>query len=302
MLFKNYLLLIICFLIWSCSFIQDSEVENNVENNDLKINNILFNEIEKQIKEEDIEEIKIEESEIDEPKVEESRKTEIPSSRKILDVKFYSQFPSRDYGLPFDEYCEEASLLNGIYYLTNRTPTIDEYLIDLNIIKEMEDKLFWINWYKNTSIKQTNLILQLFQNQDSFDIYLNTKTEEKKEELIQTLTQKTKYKGWVLWKIIYNPTINDLTNAINRWSPVILPVYWRGINNIYFTPPWPVYHNILLKWYDLENFIFNEVWTIRGDGYVYSKNLIMNNIHDFVKELYPENYLLWDSKALILYK
>ncbi|MFK7779573.1 MAG: C39 family peptidase [Candidatus Gracilibacteria bacterium] len=304
---KNILLLIVFVGITSCSFIvKEQFLSEAAEFDNILGGKILSDEINivsvsgtgEIIEKKQVKEIKEKVS----SSFVEIKETQVMENQKILDVKFYSQFPSYDFGLPFDEFCEEASLLNGIYFLTNRTPTKKEYLIDLDKIKEIEDKLFGVNGYKNTSIKQTNLVLQLFQNPDYVDNYLNTKTEEEKEELMKYLIQKTKNRKGILGKILYNPSINDLTSAIDKGNPVILPIYGRALNNKYFSQPGPIYHNILLKGYDKDNFIVNEVGTIKGDSFSYSKKVIIDNLHDYVVELYPDKYTLGDSKVLILYK
>lgn len=309
---KNvYLILLFWTLLFSCS----TYFENNsfvVEKNNLIKNDNLN--LEKNIQkkqniiikkeEEDLWELNwvwVENS-INEKILDKSLVTKDKNIQKLLDIKFYSQFPTRDFWLPFDEFCEEASLLNWIYYFNDIKPSIEKYLYDLFLMKEIEDKIFWNNWYVSTSIEQTNLILQLFQNPEYVETYLNLESLQEKEELIDFLVKKSMEEWKIFWKILYNPSISDFEESINNWNPVIISVYWRGLNNIYFTPPWPIHHVILLKWYDENNFIFNEVWTVRWESYYYNKDLIMKNIYDYDKELYPEKFKLWDSKALILYK
>ncbi len=310
---KNYVLMVILFFFTSCFF--DNKT-NNVNNQDININtNQLQENIENKIWKEFLTWIIEQEEKFEEQKKEEIsniKKTEEQNeiieeennvgNQKILDIKFYSQFPTKKYILPFEDFCEEASLLNWMYYLNNKTPNLEEYINDLFILKEIQDKLFWEDWYRNTSIQQTNLVLILFQNQDYLDLYLESENEEKKDEIIWKLLEKNKKLWKVMWKILLEPKLEDLIDAINNNTPVILPVYGKWLSNVYFTPPWPTYHNILLKWYDEKNFIFNEVWTYRWDSYPYSKELIMNNMFDYIPSLYPENYTLWDSKALVLYK
>lgn len=223
-------------------------------------------------------------------------------NKKNLDIKFYTQFPIWIFSLPFREYCEEASILGGLYYLNGVEPSIDIYVKDLHKIRDIEEKLYWEGWYKNTSIDQTHLILYLFQNPEFIEPYFNAKTQIEKNKIQTELTRINKERWKVMWRVIENPSTLDLMKEINYWNPIVVPVNWRNLKNIYFTQPWPLYHNILLKWYDEENFIFSEVWTTRWENYIYKKSLIMNNIHDVILGSWPDDYILWASKVLVLYK
>ncbi len=206
-------------------------------------------------------------------------KTDIKIEKeKILDVKFYSQFPLdmatwKKYDEPYQNFCEEASLLNWYYYLVWIKPDLKQYNKDLLKLKEIED-LILDNWYKHTSIEETLKILIAFQENN----------------------QK------IFWEIIKNPTIEDIKENISKWNLIIAPLFWKWLTNPYFKNWWPVYHNLLIKWYTGQNFIVNEVWISKWDSFRYKQEEIMKNIHNFDKSLYPENFQEWEKEILILYK
>jgi hypothetical protein len=55
---------------------------------------------------------------------------------------------------------------------------------------------------------------------------------------------------------------------------------------------------LTIKGYDSQNFITNDVGTRKGNSYVYKKEVIMKNIHDWnEKDIY-----LGGKRALVLYK
>ena len=63
-----------------------------------------------------------------------------------------------------------------------------------------------------------------------------------------------------------------------RWS-CRSPAATSAIPN--FTPPGPVYHMLVVKGYDAQNFITNDVGTRKGESYTYTKDVIMKNMHDW---------------------
>lgn len=201
----------------------------------------------------------------------------ILQKEKELNIKFYSQFPLdvstwKKYQEPYQNFCEESSLLNWYYYLTWKEPTLKEYNKDLLKLKELEELLFeW--WYKHTSLEDTLKLLIVFQNDQE-----------------------------ILWKIVENPTIELIKENISLWNPIIVPLYWKWLSNSLFLWWWPIYHNLLIKGYTEENFIVNEVGVSKWNWYNYKIEEIMKNIHNFDKKLYPENFQNWKKEILILYK
>ncbi|MDD3145496.1 MAG: C39 family peptidase [Candidatus Gracilibacteria bacterium] len=197
---------------------------------------------------------------------------------KELDIKFYSQFPldistGKKYEEPYQNFCEEASLLNGYYYLIGKEPNLKEYDKDLLKLKELEDLLFK-GGYKHTSLEETLQLLIAFQGDN----------------------QK------VFGEIIENPAIEIIKENISKGNPIIAPGYGKGLSNNLFLGGGPIYHNLLIKGYTEQNFIVNEVGVSKGDGYNYKINEIMENIHNFDEKLYPNNFIEGKKEILILYK
>lgn len=196
---------------------------------------------------------------------------------KEIDVKFYSQFPLDittwiKYNEPYQNFCEESSLLNWYYHIILKEPTLKEYNKDLLKLKELEDLLFeW--WYKHTSLEDTLKLLIAFQD-----------------------NQK------VFWKIVENPTIQIIKENINKWNLIIVPLYWKWLSNNLFRNWWPIYHNLIIKGYTEKNFITNEVWVSKWDWFMYKQSELMENIHNYDKKLYPDNFTEWKKEILILYK
>lgn len=203
--------------------------------------------------------------------------TLILPKEKGIDVKFYSQFPLNistwiKYDEPYQNFCEEASLLNWYYHLLWIEPDLKEYNQDLLKLKEIEDLLFeW--WYKHTSLEDTLKLLIAFQDEQK-----------------------------VFWEIIEKPSIQIIKEHINKWNLIIAPLYGKWLSNNLFIDWWPIYHNLLIKWYTEGNFITNEVWVSKWDWFMYNQTELMENIHNYDEKLYPDNFQEWKKEILILYK
>lgn len=204
------------------------------------------------------------------------KETLILPKEKEINVKFYSQFPLDiatwiKYDEPYQNFCEEASLLNWYYHLLWKEPTLKEYNRDLLKLKNIEDLILeW--WYKHTSIQDTLKLLIAFQDDQE-----------------------------IFWEIIQNPTIEIIKEHITKWNLIIVPLYWKWLSNPFFLSWWPIYHNLLIKWFKDDNFITNEVWISKWDWFLYKQNKLMENIHNYEEKLYPENFQNWIKEILILY-
>ncbi|MFA5872097.1 MAG: C39 family peptidase [Parcubacteria group bacterium] len=174
----------------------------------------------------------------------------------LLDMPFYSQAPLSKWDAFHEEMCEEASLLNAGLYLENKELTKGQFETELQKIQKIEKNE--VGEWKSTTISQTK---------EWADVY---------------------FKGKIKSKIIENPTIEDIESEIAAGlpagevgNPVVVPLAGRDIGNPNFTPPGPIYHMLVIKGYDAQNFITNDVGTRKGDSYTYKKEVIMKNIHDW---------------------
>jgi len=53
------------------------------------------------------------------------------------------------------------------------------------------------------------------------------------------------------------------------------------LGNPYFRTPGPIYHMLVVKGYDEDEFITNDVGTKRGDGFRYKYDRLISAIHDW---------------------
>ncbi len=202
---------------------------------------------------------------------EENNRKEVENEKVIeildkvnLTVEFYPQSPFWKWWPIFEDTCEEASALLAVNYVRWVTMTREKFRDELLKIVDFENNFFW--YYKDTDVDETAQILE-------------------------------EYFKFSDYKILNEPTIEDMKKALSAWNIIITPLFasWMNLN---YTWTWPDYHFIVIKGYDEDNFITHDVWTKMWENYKYDQLEIMERIHDF-DEL---NMLDWEKKLIVLKK
>lgn len=165
-----------------------------------------------------------------------------------LDVPFYPQAPDADWGMPWQEACEEASLILAYYYATNQSLSKAEFKDHIWGLVEWQNKNF--GDYIHSSTSQNAEMLKGYFEYDNFEI-------------------------------IENPTIEDMKRELAAGHPIVAPFAGRLLENPFFTAPGPYYHVFVIKGYDGKNFIVNDVGTRRGENFMYSYENILSSLHDY---------------------
>lgn len=177
---------------------------------------------------------------------------EMPS-KVALDVPFASQAPLGNWDMPYQEACEEASLI-----LVNR------FLGEQGITPQEMDAaiLAMVDWQTNNNMGADITAAQMVETAEGF---LNRNAT-------------VYYDGDV--------TIASIEAELAKGNPVVLPLAGRDLNNPYFSGGGPWYHVLVVTGYDSKNFITNDVGTKRGESYKYPKQVLYDAIHDWtgVKE------------------
>ena len=175
---------------------------------------------------------------------------EIPKTYQ-LNVPFMVQAPFADWEKPYDEACEEASII-----------MVDYFLRGLDIPPQQPKRE----------------ILQLTNRQES-NHYSDDVTIEELAEIVE------EYYGYKT-RISESVSKESIMYEISKGNPVILPLAGREIGNPYFSGAGPWYHMLVVTGYDQRNFITNDPGTKRGEDFEYAHSALINNVHDFpgVKE------------------
>jgi hypothetical protein len=181
----------------------------------------------------------------------ETDKKEIPD-KILINVPFTSQAPFAKWDEFHEEACEEAAIIMVKYFLDKKelTPQVAEKEIQ-NLIK-FQIKNY--GDYKDSTAKQ---IVQMYS-----DFYGQSK-------------------NGMEFKVIYDFQKDDLKKYLAKGNPIIVPAAGRLLKNPYFTPPGPLYHNLVLTGYSGNKVITNDPGTKRGKNYEYDINILYEAIHDF---------------------
>lgn len=165
-----------------------------------------------------------------------------------LSIPFVSQAPFSDWNLPYQEACEEASVIMVHYYLQNKELTPE--IMDREILKlvDWENKMF--GDYKHTSVAQTVKILKEYLGHDNIEVLTDFSRE-------------------------------DLKAEIAKGHPIVVPAAGRQLGNPNFQSPGPMYHMLVMKGYTKDNVITNDPGTRRGHNFLYNWDVFMSAVHDW---------------------
>jgi len=166
-----------------------------------------------------------------------------------LSVPFTSQAPHQNWEMPWQEYCEEASvLMAGHYFLGKNIPNANYADQELHRIQAFEEER--LGYYKDTTAEETAMVLREFYG--------------------------------VANVVVEEASIERMRQAVAQGKLVLVPAAGRQLGNPYFTQPGPLYHMLVIKGYTKDGrFITNDPGTRRGENYLYNPEVILNAAHDW---------------------
>ncbi|MFH1632074.1 MAG: C39 family peptidase [bacterium] len=167
-----------------------------------------------------------------------------------LAVPFTSQAPHADWGLPYQEACEEASaFMVSLYYKGEPAGQINADVADAGILEAIEFENDYLGFYLDTTAAETA---------DFIDMFYGLSTT-----------------------VIDNPTVEQIKAEIAAGRPVIVPAAGRELGNPNFSGAGPLYHMFVIKGYTKDRFITNDPGTRNGESYVYDIDVIMDAMGDW---------------------
>ncbi len=170
----------------------------------------------------------------------------LPPSIRIQ-VPFMTQAPKGNWDLPYQEACEEASLILLDHYLQGKSITADQMDKEIVNLVKVENDTF--GYSADITIEQLSKVAKE---------YLGYDTE-----------------------LFYDFTIDDMKSLLAAGHPIIVPLAGRDIGNPHYRGQGPWYHMLVITGYDAQNFVTNDVGTRVGEGYEYPYHVLFDAIHDW---------------------
>lgn len=170
-----------------------------------------------------------------------------------IEMPFYAQAPHGNWDYPWQEACEEASVLLAANVYKN---------FNLNVDQFNEELLHLVNWeidyfgaYEHTTIEQTAEMMEL---------------------------------QYGLETVIYeNPTFENIQGILNKSHLIIAPFAGKYLYNPNYKNGGPVYHMMVIKGYNAEKrqIVTHDVGTRHGANYVYTWDVIDFALHDYAPNI-----------------
>lgn len=172
----------------------------------------------------------------------------------LLNVPFADQAPHKNWNEPYQEACEEASIIMANRFVNNdQTMDLKKDFIDQEILKMVTWQEKNMGGHYDLGVEETLNLFQKFYN----------------------------YQGG---KIVSIDSIDDIKRILSNKNIIIAPTYGRALNNPNFTAPGPVYHMLVIKGFDKINFITNDPGVWQGKNFTYSYQNLFDAICDLPKE------------------
>ncbi len=165
-----------------------------------------------------------------------------------LNVPFTSQAPLADWSQPWQDACEEASVMMVDYYYQNKNLPSKEQVSD--ILKEMVD------WQE-----------------ENWSAHYNLSTAKLAEYVKITLNYQT--------EIVEDLNAEKLKFYLDKGQPIIIPADGKKLANPNFQNGGPDYHMLVVKGYVGNNFITNDPGTRLGADFIYSAENLLESIADW---------------------
>ena len=176
--------------------------------------------------------------------------TPISFAATVIPIPFTSQAPAGNWTQPWQDFCEEASIVMSAHFLWNAPLTSRLAETQMQLIKQYEELVF--KKYNDTSADETASILK--------NLY-----------------------GFKNIETRHIDSVSDITKELSQAHIVLVPAAGRLLHNPYFIAPGPLYHMVLIRGFDdvKHTFIVNDPGTRRGNGFVYDQELLFRAIHDW---------------------
>lgn len=167
-----------------------------------------------------------------------------------LDVPFQSQAPTLNWDMPYQEACEEASLIMADAFFNGRGLTVEGMDTSIKKLVDWQQKRF--GYYEDTTPAEVVSIAKEYFN-------LNATLD-------------------------YDVSVENIKKYISQNKLVLVPAAGKVLPNPYFKNGGPLYHMLVIRGYTQDKFITNDPGTKRGKEFVYKYNDLLNAVHAWPRE------------------
>lgn len=165
-----------------------------------------------------------------------------------LAVPFTVQAPLGHWVEPWEDACEEASVMMIDYYFQNKPlPPAEQIEIILAKMVDWQVK----NWGSHEDLGV--------------------------DQLADFIEENYQYKV----EKVENLTVEKIIDYLKRGLPLIIPADGHKLDNPYFSGDGPDYHMLVVKGYKDGHFITNDPGTKRGADFIYSEENLMYSLADW---------------------
>jgi hypothetical protein len=202
----------------------------------------------------------------------------------LLDVPFQPQAPFGQWSQPWQDACEEASLVLANRFAHGTTTLSREEMRD-EILRLVEFQNGKYGDYKDSDAMRTAEI-----GREVYGLTLE----------VREVSPHTKDFGvGVKGDEQRTDGIDEIKQYIREGKLVVAPMAGRELHNPYFTPPGPLYHMVIIRGFDERSgeFITNDIGTRRGESLRYPYERIWKALHDFPGE---KERILEGAKKIIV--
>jgi len=166
-----------------------------------------------------------------------------------IDIPFYTQAPHANWDYPWQEACEEASVLLVANAFNEMNLGLEDYNTELLRLVDWEMETFGA--YEHTTVEQT----------------------------VQMITE-----NYGLQTVVHtDPNFESIQEIINNGNLIVAPFAGKLLENPNFRNGGPIYHMLVIKGYDAEKkqVVTHDVGTRNGENFVYSWENIELSLHDW---------------------
>lgn len=202
--------------------------------------------------------------------IDEQKKIELPSNFDI-EIPFVSQAPFAFWDPLHNEACEEASMIMAAKYFKKEK-------LDKEIMENEIQKL--IQW----------------EEKNGYPIDLTA------EQVVEILDKYFGLKGEVSNEL----TAEKIKSEVASHNLIIVPLAGRLVPNPYYRQPGPLYHMLIIRGFDEDEFITNDPGTKRGEAYRYRYGDLLWAVHDWTggariyKDPQPEPDMTKGERVMVI--